>query len=289
MDVVICGDDFGLTETVNEAIIEAHYNGSLTHASIISNAPCFEDAATKARAYGNTLKVGLHINLSFGKPITPKEEIGCLTDNKGNLTCGFLRLLTLPILKGVPLVREQVEREIENQLLHCRKNGITITHIDSHRHIHAIPWMYKIVEKLAHRYGIPRIRVINERLSSALYANPAAFLLSPLGIVKLILLRSLTRLNKQKSESYFFSIIHSCKITDALIRRIKIPKQYTSVEIMLHPSRSEKEKNRLSAYERKHLTSFYRDKELETALLFGGLEKDRFYFRFKNVYYRKKE
>jgi predicted glycoside hydrolase/deacetylase ChbG (UPF0249 family) len=272
MDVVICGDDFGLTKTVNEAIIEAHTRGSLTHASIISNAPYFEDAVTKARAYGNTLKVGVHINLTFGKPLTPKEELGCLINKKGELACGFLRLLFLPLLKDKPIVREQAEREIENQILRCRKNGITITHIDSHRHVHTIPWIYRIVEKLAAKYRVLRIRVINESLFYALYTNPTAFLLSPLGIVKLILLRSLERLTKQKSERYFFSIVHSCKITARLAGKIKAPKQYTSIEIMLHPGRSEKEKSRRSPCERRHLTSVYRDKELETAFQIGKLK-----------------
>lgn len=273
MDVIICGDDFGLTKTVNEAILEAHRNGSLTHASIISNAPCFEDAVSKARAYGDTLKVGVHVNLTFGNPITPKEEICCLTNKKGDFTCGFLRLLFLPLLKSAPLVQEQIEHEIENQILHCIENGITITHIDSHRHVHTIPWIYRIVEKLADKYHIKRIRVINERLSYALYANPEALVLSPLGIAKLFLLRSVTRFTRQKSERYFFSIVHSCNITVDLVRKMKIPKQYTSLEIMLHPSRSEKEKSRRSPYERRHLTSVYRDKELETALLFGKLKK----------------
>ena len=47
-------------------------------------------------------------------------------------------------------------------ILKIKEQGIEISHIDGHEHIHIIPSINKIVRRLAKKYQIERVREINE-------------------------------------------------------------------------------------------------------------------------------
>ena len=61
---------------------------------------------------------------------------------------GFVNLFLLSILHPKELAR-QVELEARAQIEKAIKLGIKLSHIDSHRHIHHIPVIFKVVKKLA--------------------------------------------------------------------------------------------------------------------------------------------
>jgi predicted glycoside hydrolase/deacetylase ChbG (UPF0249 family) len=65
---------------------------------------------------------------------------------------------------------DDIERELTAQIERIRAAGITPTHLDAHKHVHAYPPVFAIVARLAARFGIPVVRVPYERwsLSSAL-------------------------------------------------------------------------------------------------------------------------
>ena len=44
-----------------------------------------------------------------------------------------------------------------------RSEGIRLTHLDAHKHVHAFPPIFAIVARLAERFGIPVVRVPYER------------------------------------------------------------------------------------------------------------------------------
>ena len=58
--VTFTADDFGLTESVNEAVERAHRDGVLQAASLMVAAPASADAVRRARALPN-LRIGLHL------------------------------------------------------------------------------------------------------------------------------------------------------------------------------------------------------------------------------------
>ena len=64
--IIINGDDFGLRDEVNEAIVKAHTEGVLTSASIMVNMPAAEKAVKLAKDLPE-LGIGVHLNLSKGK------------------------------------------------------------------------------------------------------------------------------------------------------------------------------------------------------------------------------
>jgi predicted glycoside hydrolase/deacetylase ChbG (UPF0249 family) len=56
-----------------------------------------------------------------------------------------------------------VERELAAQIEYATSNGITPTHLDSHKHVHLYPPVFEVVIQLAQRFRIPVIRVPYEQ------------------------------------------------------------------------------------------------------------------------------
>ena len=64
--LIINGDDFGYSDAVNRAIIEAHRTGVLTSASLMVNERAASGAVQLAKENPN-LAVGLHLVLVLGR------------------------------------------------------------------------------------------------------------------------------------------------------------------------------------------------------------------------------
>jgi predicted glycoside hydrolase/deacetylase ChbG (UPF0249 family) len=158
-------DDFGLSAGVNRGILEAHSAGVVSSVSVLVNMPppAWEDAARRLRGAGPGLGVGLHLNLTAGSPLS---RGGTLRDPR---TGGFHRLT---VLVGRALAGRidpaDVAAECVAQLARLRAAGVRVTHVDSHRHVHVLPGVWRAVVETAGRQGIPVVRVPLEPLG----ANP---------------------------------------------------------------------------------------------------------------------
>lgn len=157
--VIITGDDFGLALPVNEAIIQAHRRGILTTASLMVGESCFEDAVQRAKQ-NPSLKVGLHLTLVEGRPITPPRRIPDLLDANGvfstHLVCSGFRFFFLP---GV---RKQLETEIRAQFDAFCRTGLSLDHANAHNHMHLHPTILGLMVKVGKEYGLRAVRLPNE-------------------------------------------------------------------------------------------------------------------------------
>ena len=79
MKLIIEADDFGLSESVSDGIVDGIKHGFITSTNIMANMPCAKYAVDQALK-NNIKKLGIHINLTVGKPIT---ENPLLTDENG--------------------------------------------------------------------------------------------------------------------------------------------------------------------------------------------------------------
>ena len=88
--VIINADDFGLCGSVNRAIAQAHRNGVLTSATIMSNMPAV-DEAIKMAADMPELGTGIHLNLTEGKPIADASALRPIINDDGQFafSAGF--------------------------------------------------------------------------------------------------------------------------------------------------------------------------------------------------------
>jgi predicted glycoside hydrolase/deacetylase ChbG (UPF0249 family) len=158
--LVVNADDLGLTAGVNDGIFDAHDMGILTSASLFANAPATADAVRRARAR-SSLGIGGHLALVDGTPTLPARSIPTLVTGDGRFRASW-RPFVVACLQGRVSLGE-VERELTAQIERIRAAGVSLTHLDAHKHVHLYPPVFAIVARLAARFGIPVVRVPYER------------------------------------------------------------------------------------------------------------------------------
>ncbi len=159
--LIINADDFGISEGVNRGILEAHEAGSVTSASLLVNLPAVGHAlqcVTRAPRLG----VGLHFNLTAGSPVTPADRVPSLCARGAGTFLPLGRLIARALRGGI--VPSEVATECEAQIGRLRAGGVTITHLDSHHHVHMLPGVWRAVRQVARRAGIGIVRVPFEDL-----------------------------------------------------------------------------------------------------------------------------
>src|ERR1700689_1910411 len=83
--LIVNADDFGLSSSVNEAVVRAHREGILTSASLMVNEPGFDEAVKLAKET-QKLGVGLHLTLLLGHSALPPEKIPGLVNSRGEFS-----------------------------------------------------------------------------------------------------------------------------------------------------------------------------------------------------------
>lgn len=257
-------DDFGISKGVNAAIVKAHREGILNSASLMINQKYAAEAVKLAKEMPE-LEMGLHVNLTNEYPAASAQEIPLLVDGQGKLKNGFVNLLLLSFFKPSQL-RLQVEIEMRAQIAKYLTTGLPLQHLDSHRHVHMIPQIFKTMRKLQKEFEVPRIRVMNENIFNTLKYNHNKSWLFDGALIKYVLLRFLCWWNGYKNDVYFYTLMYTCKIAKEQFSGVKIPQGYKAVEIMIHPGMPEIDKQYPEDVWDENILSPYRTVELETLL-----------------------
>jgi hopanoid biosynthesis associated protein HpnK len=164
--LIVTADDFGLHEAVNEAVERAHRDGVLTAASLMVGAPAAADAIDRARRMPS-LRVGLHIVLADGPAVLPRTQIPDLTYPAG--CCGDAMARDGFRFFFLPRVRRQLAAEIEAQFALFHSTGLTLDHVNAHKHFHIHPTVLSLILSIGRRFRIHAMRLPTE-------AKPPMFL-----------------------------------------------------------------------------------------------------------------
>lgn len=146
--LIVNADDFGMTEGNSIGILHAHADGILTSTTCMMNMPFASFALEQAKNFPN-LGVGIHLVLTVGRPLVAGAK--SFTDANGD----FIRPKDYPDGQphGDP---EELYIEWKAQMeLFIKTAGKKPTHIDSHHHVHLLPWHQEVVIKLAKEYDLP--------------------------------------------------------------------------------------------------------------------------------------
>lgn len=136
--LIINADDFGFTCDVNAGILQAHREGVVTSTTLMANGDAFEDAVRLARQTP-TLDVGCHLVLVQGHSVLHGRP-----------------LPETPI----QLILHKIDAyaELRAQIQKILAAGIRPTHLDSHKHTHLLPGVFRAVVRLAQEFSIPYVR-----------------------------------------------------------------------------------------------------------------------------------
>ena len=235
--IIVTGDDFGLALPINEAIIEAHCHGILTTASLMVGEPYFQDAVERAQQYPS-LRVGIHLTLVEGRPVSDPRHIPDLVDADGAFSTHLVRAGFNFFFR--PGIRRQLETEIRAQFEAFRATGLDLDHANAHNHMQLHPTILHLMLQVGKDYGLGAVRLPYEpplqswkaakkdfgsRFASAIFLSPW------MKLMKYLLRRAHVRHN-----DFFFGMADSGFMTaDAVLRIVaNLPRGVT--ELGFHPA-----------------------------------------------------
>jgi hopanoid biosynthesis associated protein HpnK len=156
--LIVNADDFGFTLGVNRAIVEAHTRGIVTSATLMANGRAFEDAVRLAKTVPR-LSVGCHVVLIDGEPVLDAERLPSLTvaDSGGARFRDGLKSFAARALAG-RLNSDEIELEASAQIHKLQSAGLTVSHIDTHKHTHLFPQVLQPLLRAARACGVRAVR-----------------------------------------------------------------------------------------------------------------------------------
>jgi hypothetical protein len=153
--MIINADDFGLDIKTNDAIVESFQKGFISSTTLMANMGGFDDACEKAKLYGLQSGIGIHLNLTSGRPISePIKSNRRFCDETGHFFRDRKSLYHL-----TKQDQSDIFAEYSAQIKRMLSSGINPTHIDSHHHFHTQLPLLSIVCRLAKSYQIPSVRL----------------------------------------------------------------------------------------------------------------------------------
>ena len=153
--LIVNADDFGLCEAVNRGVIEAFDHGVVTSASLLPTGDAFDQAAELAHSYP-ALDLGVHLSLTQTAPVSPPDRVPSLVDEQGRFLPTWSAFLAR-YLRGA-IRKQEVETEMRAQIEKLSRAGLTVSHLDSHQHLHMLPAILPVAAQLAGEYGIGALR-----------------------------------------------------------------------------------------------------------------------------------
>lgn len=160
--LIVNADDFGLTSGVNRGIIEAHTHGIVTSSTLMPSGAKFQDAVDMA-SRAPRLSVGCHVLLVDASPVLDVQQVSSLAFVNSRHNSGTAKfrdsLVSFACLAVARRLDEnEIEAEITAQIRKLQAVGIQVSHLDSHKHTHMFPAVFRPMLRAAKKCGIRAIR-----------------------------------------------------------------------------------------------------------------------------------
>jgi predicted glycoside hydrolase/deacetylase ChbG (UPF0249 family) len=156
--LVVNADDYGLSEGISRGILRAHDAGVVTSVSVLAVGPAVASSAAWLRDRP-ALGVGAHLAaVGEDPPLLSAREIPTLVDRRGLFRRSWRAFMTAAVTGRVDMA--DVHREFQAQLDRLVDDlGLTLSHIDTHQHLHLYPPVAQVVTRLAADRGVGAVRV----------------------------------------------------------------------------------------------------------------------------------
>src|SRR5256886_3900217 len=155
--LIVNADDFGLTNGINSAILKAHFEGIVTSATLMANGSAF-DQAVSLTASAPSLSIGCHVMLVDGSSLLQPARVATLL--AGRDSTSFCRSAGALAWRAIArrIDPAQIELEAVAQIRKLQSAGISVTLIDTHKHVHILPQVLRPLLRAAQTCGVRKIR-----------------------------------------------------------------------------------------------------------------------------------
>ncbi len=131
--IIICADDFAQNEAISEGILSVARMKRINAISCLTNMPGWSDMSTALSVLKETHFIGLHINLTFGQPLSAKWR-----KHEGEYFSGLSNVAKKSYLRK--LEKDVVMAEIQAQIdVFTHNMHVYPDFIDGHQHIQQFP------------------------------------------------------------------------------------------------------------------------------------------------------
>ena len=160
--LIVNADDFGFTAGVNRGIVEAHSRGIVTSSTLMVNGRAFEDAVCLATTVP-LLSVGCHVVLIDGEPVLDAKQLPSITSANASAAASGARFrdglksFAARALAG-RLDPGEIEAEANAQIRKLQAAGVSVSHLDTHKHTHIFPAVLRPLLRAAQACSVPAIR-----------------------------------------------------------------------------------------------------------------------------------
>ena len=256
--VVFHADDFGMNAAVNQGILIAFREGLLTSTSLLANAPAAEEACRKwpvlideldASKLGSSearqelgdpslpFDLGIHLNLTQGRPLTGDRYPSAFLDKNGNFP--GIGSLFHRLNRASAEQRSRVAAELQAQIEKMCDSGFRPTHLNGHQYIELIPVIAEMLPEMLKRYSIPVVRVAHESGLTRSVLFQGRMTAWGLGLIKQYYARLFFRRMRRAGFAFpdrFFGTAHAGRIDLATLSKfLDDSRESRCTEIGLHP------------------------------------------------------
>jgi len=141
--LIVNADDFGLTPGVSAGILSAHRHGIVTSTTLLATAAI--DAEQLAALRDSGLGVGIHVNLTLGRPLSGGRS---LVDSHGRFVRDASHAASRADARDV---EREVNAQVEKFASLMRRGP---THLDTHHHVGLLAPVTEVVLEAARRLRV---------------------------------------------------------------------------------------------------------------------------------------
>jgi len=178
--IVLCADDYGLSESVSRAILDLAQRGRISAISCMTGTSYWREHGKWLSEIKDKVDIGLHLTLADDRPITSMPHLA----PRGRLP-GIGAMIVKAYRNQLDLA--EIETEARAQLnAFTEVTGFAPAHIDGHLHTHVLPGVRDVVTRLAASMTpTPWVRNV--------YDSPVAILRRRVAVPKTLLIAGLGR------------------------------------------------------------------------------------------------
>jgi len=151
--LIVNADGLGYTEGINRGIRDAVSRGIVRSVSALANMDAFDGIRGFHEACPE-VSIGVHFNLTVGRPVSRPELIPTLIGDNG---CFLGAAFPSRVMSGRVRFREMV-RELHAQASRILGAGVRLTHFDGHQNKHLYPPFMAAALRVARLTGIKCMR-----------------------------------------------------------------------------------------------------------------------------------